>query len=686
VRARPVLAALTAVALVAPASASGQQFAGEVTDYVDESQQTLLSFGDESHWLQPWRAYLDTVPALRLKSAVGINFNVKDAQADAAARLLAANGFKRARFEVGFNNINYANPAQLINLNSLRTRLLALKKYGIRPLILLNSNEGGPCPSKPVTLRTVEPAPAGDTRIHLDPASAAAVVPRKTGLNGFQTAGKMADPLIVSVDSAGWATLSRPLRRDLPAGSHRAATLLYEPFHRPRREEGTPEPRFEATLAGWLNYVKVVTREARTILGNQNFDVEIWNEVYWRSEFLDVNEYYAPDIDTGEGDVTEAILARTVAWLRDRANGVQNIGIANGFASQRYQDAGSTSPAGLTAISKHPYLYGGVNRFPPAYIDWVRPLDAQGDPDGTQNLIGNWHEFFTPTYSDFHPERYLWATEKIYYDAEFVRDLSPHTTYVDGVAHGRNTRPPGAAAPGVWVTEMNLVPADASSMGVTSGDRVHMQAKSTLRTLTSFVNKGVSAVHMFATTFQDYALVDPKFFTTLAQTGVYPGSNAGGEIVDAVRRLTSGFTGATAIASPRSLSLLHIGDYAGNVQFTGDGTADHPSLHNRDVLAFLPFQVTARRFVVAVYVMTSNLAKNYKPGAPTTDPTRFDMPPETYRLTIGGTGGPGVTANASDPLTGKPVPVTVISNDPGRLVVELPVTDSPRLLRIDEPL
>jgi hypothetical protein len=332
-------------------------------------------------------------------------------------------------------------------------------------------------------------------------------------------------------------------------------------------------------------------------------------------------------------------------------------------------------------------MYGGVSSFPPALIDGVRPLDAQGDPDGTQDLIGNWHEPFTPTYDDFHPERYLWATEKrsVVEMDNIVRDLSPHTTFVDGVAHGRDTHPPGAAPPGMWITEMNINPQDASDLGVTAADRLHMQAKSTLRSLTTFINKGVSALYMFAVTSPEYGLVDTSFFTSLQQTGVYPGDRAGGEVLNSVKRLVDGLP-AGGIAQPRALSLLHVGDYAGNVQFTGDGTADHPALHNRDVLAFLPFQSTTRRFVVAVYVMTSNLARNYKPAAPSTDPTRFDMPAETYRLTIGGTGGPGVTVRASDPLTAKTVPVTVISNEPGRLVVELPVTDSPRLLRIDEPL
>ena len=267
----------------------------------------------------------------------------------------------------------------------------------------------------------------------------------------------------------------------------------------------------------------------------------------------------------------------------------------------------------------------------------------------------------------------------------FVRDISPITTFVDGVAHGRQTRPPGGAPVQVWVTEMNINPANAASrFGVTAGDRVHMQAKSTLRTLASFVGKGVSNVYMYAVGGGSYALVDGSFFTKLDQTGVYPGDRAGGEVLDAVKRLTDGFAGAVAPAHPRSLSLLRVGDYAGNVQFAGDGSADHPPLYNRDVLAFLPFQVKPDRFVTAVYVMTSNVATNYKPGAPNTDPTRFDMPPETYRLTIGGTNAVGALVSATDPLTGQTVPVTVVSAAPDRLVVELPVTDSPRLLTIDE--
>src|SRR2546430_533952 len=61
---------------------------------IDPRQQTSVAFGERSHWAQPWRAYLDTVPAVRLLNGVGVNFNVDAKQARATARLLARAGFR----------------------------------------------------------------------------------------------------------------------------------------------------------------------------------------------------------------------------------------------------------------------------------------------------------------------------------------------------------------------------------------------------------------------------------------------------------------------------------------------------------------------------------------------------------------------------------------------------------------
>jgi hypothetical protein len=82
--------------------------------------------------------------------------------------------------------------------------------------------------------------------------------------------------------------------------------------------------------------------------------------------------------------------------------------------------------------------------------------------------------------------------------------------------------------------------------------------------------------------------------------------------------------------------------------------------------------------------MTTNAAKLYKTGAPSTDPTRCDMPPETYGLTIGNIRGTSAKVSGYDPWTGANVAVKVISRSSERLVVELPVIDSPRLLTVRE--
>ena len=184
---RPAVLALVACALapgLATAAPPAQQpsFAGKLTKYVDPAQQTALSFGDRSHWLQPWRAYLDTVPATRMRDAIGIQFNVPAAEADATARLLAANGFRRARIEFGWNSISYDDPTRLANPDDFRTRVAALARYGIRPLFLLNAHHGGPTPSRPFTATLTEPAIRGARRVRVDAATLAQVAPGRSGL------------------------------------------------------------------------------------------------------------------------------------------------------------------------------------------------------------------------------------------------------------------------------------------------------------------------------------------------------------------------------------------------------------------------------------------------------------------------------------------------------------------------
>ncbi len=214
-----------------PPAASGEgSSGGAVTDPIDPRFLTAMPFGTTSFWWQPWRAYLDTWPASRLLESLGINFNVSAPQADATAQLLHDSGFKLARIEINWDSLSYEDPTRVPRRNRASARgCRRFSNHGLRPLILLDANSDGPAPAKRITLETVSEAPAGAQTVTLTPASAAEVVPGKTGFAGLSFGGDP-DILITSVGPDDLATLSKPLPSALPAGPHRGATLLYAPF------------------------------------------------------------------------------------------------------------------------------------------------------------------------------------------------------------------------------------------------------------------------------------------------------------------------------------------------------------------------------------------------------------------------------------------------------------------------
>ncbi len=266
-----------------------------VPDPIDPRFLTGVPFGTTSFWIQPWRAYIDTWPASRLLSAVGINFNVSKEDAEPTAQLLQDSGFKLARIPINWSALSYEDPTQFIpsRLTSINARLTALHNHGLRPLIVLDAYAGSPAPTKHLTLETVTEAPAGAQSVTLTPESAAQVVPGKTGFNSLAFHGTP-DILITSVSPSGVATLSKALSSSLAAGPHSASKLLYSPFEPPKLENGEPNPEFNATMAGWLNYVAQVSKEAASIVGPGGFDLEIWNELTFGSQFLNIENYYTP--------------------------------------------------------------------------------------------------------------------------------------------------------------------------------------------------------------------------------------------------------------------------------------------------------------------------------------------------------------------------------------------------------
>lgn len=657
------------------ATATAGNFAGVITDPINARFLNQVQFGDRSHWLQPWRSYLDTPPAARLRDAAGMNFNVTAAEAPSVARLLAANGFRRARIEIAWGDIDYNDTSKLWRADEWRAKVQALRDAGLRPLVLLNSDHGRPTAVKDELLKTTSAITAGSRTVQLDVASAAKVVPGRTGFNG----AVRAEAIITSL-SGTTATLAKPMPSFVAPGTYPATTLRYAPFSPVTRADGSVHPAGEATMQGWIDYVRTVTGFVASELGSTDFDVEISNEANLNASFYDINKYYEPDPFPGRV-AEDTIVERTVAWVKNPASGLPGVRVTNGFSSQRPWDSAATSPVGLDALSKH--YYPRYLRFPSNALQNNRPIDAAGSVSGWRSWSG-WNDTHNPTYDAVFPEFALTtiATESI------VRDTAPITTRIidlkgRNTAHGRNVTNAAGKPVEFWMTEINLETAVAKAIlpNLTYADEEHLRAKSALRTLTSYVNKGMTQIDFYAASTREWTLIGKSFWEGLASTGAYPGDTSGGPTLNGVRRLTAAL-GDDRVTLPRKLTLASIGDYGGRTQFAGDGSAARPALHDRDVLAFLPFQASDTRFVIPIYVMTRNMAQVHAPG---TTPNRLDLPAERFQLTIGGTNAATARVTATDPMTGQSVPADVVRRtDSGWLVVEMPVTDIPRLLTIDD--
>ncbi len=651
---------------------------------IDRDQLLEMPFGTDSPWLQPWRSTLTTRPASSLLGAIGINFNVAPAEAMATARLLHDSGFTRARFEFPWNAMSYANPSEVADPAPRAQMIIALRRYHLRPLVLLNANSGGPGPQTSSTITLSSTATVGARTVTLVRDSGlAGVVPGLTGFNTTDGYPEYPGDLIMSVSPDGVATLSRPLPMSLPAGPVTVSTLRYAPFESPVLAGGGPNPAFDATLAGWLGYVRAVVDFVQKYYGSANFDVEVWNELGFGSAYLYEKQYYDPVPDPGgRGSVLSILLARTAAMLHDPANGWSGIRVGDGFSNQDPWDSGVTIPAGVDAIDKHPYA--GSKDMPADLEQGIDPVDALGRSDGRElaNTADGtvWRFGFVPHYRVFMPEYFLTGVQT----ETLVRDLSPITTTIYGVPHGARVHRPGEQPPHLWITEDNVDQTQAAANGMPAADIPEMQAKAALRFFVSYASEGAQAIDLYGAQGAPCCQIIPQaFFNAVdADPAGYP-VELGGPTMASVRRLVAGFRRAQPLGRVRRLTLTSIAQLGDAAQFRGDGTAAEPSLFNRDVLTFFPFQLTPHRFVCAVYVMTTDITHRYtsrpQPGA-----TPYDLPPEQFRLTIGNVDAARARVALSDPLRGTDVPARIVARGDRTIVVQLPATDSPRLLAITD--
>jgi hypothetical protein len=626
--------------------------------YTRSEYFTGMPWAAHSHWIQPWRGYLETVPAATFVDGLGIHMNLQGEDPDLMMRILAANGIRQVRYEIGWGRSNYDETR--FDIPELSAVLAAARRYGIRPLLLLNANHGMPTPARIESRTLTASAPSGATTLQLDDTSG--LIPGYSGVSNL-TGFWAAESLITAINGTT-VTLSKPLPFPLAPGARvTIATLRYRPFSVPGSAD------YQATMSGWLRYVDRVAAAATAGLGtsgaaDKGFDLEIWNELTFGTHFLSINNYYTGrPYSYDERAIIGDLVAATAAHIDADPAAYVGVRVADGFASTTPWQASSTTPDRVTALSKHPYA--PRLRFPAneQQAPGLYGLNALGRQDS-----------YVPTYVSRFPEYFGTGiqTETI------VRDMGPFTTSVAGTAHGRSARPGGPVE--TWITESNLAH-DWSDMDPSlPPDEIEpFKAKVISRFAAFYLNKGVSRLYFFAVNDNgpndDVNMVADSFLALARRAGAaYPADDAPytSSSLLVLRRMVDKFTSGLdrALTATRPLTVGSVTDSHNHTQFAGDGTSAHPPLYDREVLAILPFQVNSTRFVIPYYVMTRDVLHS--------------QAPETFTVRLDGLRGTGAAISAYDPVRGAEVPVEVVAAGPNSLTVRLSAADYPYLLSIQE--
>ena len=303
-------------------------------------------------------------------------------------------------------------------------------------------------------------------------------------------------------------------------------------------------------------------------------------------------------------------------------------------------------PARVTALSHHPYA--GRKVFPKDKSKGAS-INALGLPDTSG---------FTPAYEERFPEYFATAlqTETI------VRDMAPVATDIYRTPHGRFTRPGNPCW--CWITEVNYAPGED---GVTHPAlALHLKTKAITRYFCFYLNKGVERLYLYAACANDPKQGDLEPLACRSRVSwtarsvtksILPTTPPNSPALLAVRRIADQMRDGLDVnlQKTRSLELVSIEDNHGAKQFEGDpkDPRGHPALFDRDVLAVLPFQVNAKKFVIPFYVMTRHI--------------RRDLPPEKFTIGIKGLVAKGARLSAYDPVLDQRQSVRVLSDEEGTL-------------------
>ncbi|HLK56714.1 MAG TPA: malectin domain-containing carbohydrate-binding protein, partial [Chthonomonadaceae bacterium] len=482
--------------------------------------------------------------------------------------------------------------------------------------------------------------------------------------------------------------LSKPLGQNVPAKDannnpiqYQLGVLKYRPFSTPS------DPSTQETGNGWLKYVHTIAKFVASTLGTTGqadlgFDMEIWNELSFGSAFLDINNYYNPPfVYPREGHYD--LVKQTAAFADQNPADFVGVILSDGFANTIPWDASSVEPPRIGAINKHPYPSRRTyphDEYPSTEVNAL----GRFDPDSADDPL---NPGFLPSYSVLFPEEGMFSLQ-----TEFMeRDTAPMTNVIQQLQHGRYTRlVNGNFDPcPVQVTETGVAPAEDNA-SITPDRALAIKAKSTARFYCFFLNKGVTQLYLYTAdgnpaftsnfTPRDgdlyLGVVQDNFMAYVTQTTPpsYP-TNDVPYTSPALATLSHIVTQMSnqldpTITSTRPIQVASIAEPSNQIYFTGDGTAAHPSLYNHDVLAILPYQVNAHRFVIPYYVASADIMQ--------------DMSPESFTVKLTGLNGAGATVTAYDPIKDASVPVAVAAQDGNSLTLNLTAVDYPYLLIVEE--
>jgi hypothetical protein len=627
-----------------PSAADGDGLRGA---YADSAY--LAPFGSHNHYYDGWRTYEETVSARRFNNGIGATMPRPNLgyPPEEVARMLAEHGITRGRLEIPWGKLSMDENSK--DLAEFDATLLAMRKHGIRPMILLNAHHGGPNPSVRTGLTVTTDAAQGDRTITVNDASS--LKPHYSG----PTLDEHAPTMFVTGIDGNQLTLSKPLPVALSSGqSVSFVTLEYRPFSEP----GTRAQ--QETVAGWRKYNSIVAAHIARLYGTRGqkdvgFDLEVWNELTFGSDFLDINHYYDPPLQKNYNsrDAWNYIPQATAQEAEAHPEIYSGATITNGFSNTIPWPASSELPHRLGGLSKHPY---------PKARDY--PADERRSQALDENLQPT---DFVPSYHSYYPEYGLsqQRTETL------ARDGAPFDNDINGVVHGRYAK--GKEVP-LYLTEINYSPSNA---GISDPDTaMDMKAKSALRLYAMYLTKGVASVYLFTAAGHGgeagLDILTDRFLDHIKSGGGYP-ANSGeysGPVMQSIKRLTDEIRrGADmSLDSTRQVKVASITDTHGATQWAGSGS--HPPLYDREVFAVLPIQRSTNSFVVPFYVVTRDMRQDYEP--------------KNFTIRLDGVEGKDATVKVLDPLTGQDTYHRMRSSGADYLSVTVEAEDYPRLLSIEE--